>query len=257
MSSTGKTRRLNRMLSPVTGRGVFLPIDQPVTLGPIPGLADLRQDLPRLLLGQPDAIIAHRGLLASDMLESTSAALIMHLSAATALSSRAEVKTLLTGIEDAVHLGADAVSVHVSFGVPEETPMLAAAGQTAARCDQWAIPLLVMAYVAGSQPAREPAKVAHAARVAAELGADLVKVAYTGTVESFASVCSASFVPVLVAGGDKMPWTSVLADVRNAIDAGASGVCIGRNVFQHDEPAAALADLRAAVHIEPRVLADA
>lgn len=256
MSSTGKARRLNKLLSPMTGRGVFLPIDQPVTLGPIPGLSDLRQDLPRLLSGQPDAIIAHRGLIARGLLENSSAALIMHLSAATALSGRAEVKTLLTGIEDAMQLGADAVSVHVSFGLPEETPMLAAAGQIAARCDQWGVPLLVMAYVAGSPPAQEPVKVAHAARVAAELGADLVKVPYTGTMDTFAEVCSASFVPVLVAGGDKVPWERVLADVRDAITAGARGSCIGRNVFQREQPAAALAELRAAVHLPQGVLAD-
>src|SRR5579859_8148177 len=214
MSSTGKVRRLSRLLSPIAGRGVFLPIDQPVTMGPIPGLADLRQDLPRLLSGRPDAVIAHRGLIARGLLENTSAAIVMHLSAATALSGRAEAKTLLTGIEDAVHLGADAVSVHVSFGVPEETLMLAAAGRMAAGCDQWGIPLLVMAYVAGSSPVKEPAKIAHAARVAAELGADIVKVPYTGTIESFATVCAASFVPVLMAGGDKVPWPDVLADVR-------------------------------------------
>jgi DhnA family fructose-bisphosphate aldolase class Ia len=204
----------------------------------------------------PDAIIAHRGLIARGLLENTSAAIIMHLSAATALSGRAEVKTLLTGVEDAMHLGADAVSVHVSFGVPEETPMLAGAGRIAARCDQWGIPLLVMAYVAGLPPTQEPAKVAHAARVAAELGADLVKVPYTGAVESFAAVCSASFVPVLMSGGEKAPWADVLADVRDAMTAGARGVCIGRNVFQREDPAVALAELRAAIHLEPGVLAD-
>lgn len=256
MSSTGKARRLSRLISPVTCRGVFLPIDQAVTLGPIPGLADLRQDIPPLLSGRPDAIIAHRGLIARGLLESAPAALVMHLSAATALSGRAEAKTLLTDVEDAVHLGADAVSVQVSFGVPEETSMLAAAARTAACCDQWGIPLLVMAYVAGSSPVKEPGKVAHAARVAAELGADLVKVPYTGAVASFADVCAASFVPVLVAGGDKAPWTGVLADVRDAITAGARGVCIGRNVFQREDPAAALAELRNVVHFEQGVLAD-
>jgi predicted phospho-2-dehydro-3-deoxyheptonate aldolase len=251
VSFVGKARRLGRLLSPVSGRGVFLPIDQPFTLGPLPGVADMRRDLPLLLAGAPDAVIAHRGLISKGLLGGCSSAIVLHLSAATALSGRADVKTLLTGVEDALHLGVDAVSVHISFGIAEETPMLAAAGLVAASCDDWGVPLLVMAYVVGSPPDREPEKLAHAARVAAELGADIVKIPYTGSAESFADVVSSCFVPVLMAGGTKAPWEDVLTDVRDAISAGARGACIGRNVFQRADPIAALADLRVAVHDEP------
>jgi predicted phospho-2-dehydro-3-deoxyheptonate aldolase len=251
VSNGAKKRRLNRLLSPVTGRGVFLPVDQPLTTGPMPGLADVRRDLPRLLAGAPDAVISHRGLIAQGLLDDSQAAVVLHLSAATALSGHADVKTLLTGVEDALHLGADAVSVHVSFGVAEETSMLAAAGLVAAGCTEWGVPLLVMAYVVGSPAARDPAKVAHAARVCAELGADIVKVPYTGSPESFAAVVSACFVPIVMAGGIKTPWPAVLTEVRDAISAGARGVCIGRNVFQRADPVAALGELRTAVHGQP------
>lgn len=250
VSSPGKTRRLHRLL-PTAGRGVLLPVDQPLTVGPLPGLVDPRRDLPRLLAGRPDAVIAHRGLIAQGLLADSRSAVVQHLSAATTLSHRADAKTLLTGVTDALHLGVDAVSVHISFGDPEEPAMLAAAGRVAACCDEWGLPLLVMAYVAGVAPDREPAKIAHAARVAAEIGADVVKVPYTGCVDSFATVVASCFVPVVVAGGAKGDWSRVLADVSQAVTAGARGVCVGRNVFQHDDPRTALAALRAVVHGEP------
>jgi DhnA family fructose-bisphosphate aldolase class Ia len=233
-----------------------LPLDQPLTIGPMPGLADIQQDLPRLLAGAPDAVISHRGLIEQGLLDDSPSGTVLHLSAATAMSGHADVKMLLTGVEDALHLGVDAVSVHVSFGVAEETSMLAAAGLVAAGCTEWGVPLLVMAYVVGSSPSREPDKVAHAARVSAELGADIVKVPYTGSLESFATVVSSCFVPVVMAGGSKTPWPDVLTDVRDAISAGARGVCIGRNVFQRADPVAALNELRATVHGQPaKVLA--
>jgi DhnA family fructose-bisphosphate aldolase class Ia len=229
---------------------VFLPIDQPFTVGPLPGLADPRRDLPRLLAGRPDAVIAHRGLIAQGLLAEARSAIVQHLSAATVLSHRPDAKTLLTGVTDALRLGVDAVSVHISFGDPDEPAMLAAAGRVAACCDEWGLPLLIMAYVAGVAPDREPAMIAHAARVAAEIGADVVKVPYTGCADSFAAVVASCFVPVVVAGGAKTDWPRVLADVSQAVAAGARGVCVGRNVFQHDDPRAALAALHAVVRGE-------
>jgi predicted phospho-2-dehydro-3-deoxyheptonate aldolase len=261
VSCVGKSRRLRRLLSPITGRGVFLPIDQPLTVGPLPGLADPRSDVPRLLAGRPDAVVAHRGLIAQGLLADSDATIVQHLSAATELSHRATAKTLLTDVEDALRLGADAVSVHISFGDADERSMLAAAGRVAAHCSEWGVPLLVMAYVVDVVPEREPAKIAHAARVAAELGADIVKVPYTGSAASLAEVVSACFVPVIVAGGAKNDWSRVLTDVRAAMAAGARGVCVGRNVFQHDDAVTALAELRAEVHgcpampTEPRLAA--
>jgi DhnA family fructose-bisphosphate aldolase class Ia len=236
------------------GRGVFLPIDQPFTVGPLPGLADPRRDLPGLLAGRPDAVIAHRGLIARGLLADCPSAIVLHLSAATELSHRSAAKTLLTGVTDALHLGVDAVSVHISFGDAEESTMLAGAGRIAARCDEWGLPLLIMAYVVGVAPEREPAKIAHAARVAAEIGADVVKVPYTGCAASFADVVTSCFVPVVVAGGAKTAWPRVLADVSQAVEAGARGVCVGRNVFQHDDPRAALAALHDVVRDLPAEL---
>jgi predicted phospho-2-dehydro-3-deoxyheptonate aldolase len=250
---TGRHRRRRRLFDPHSGRTVLLPIDQPVTLGPLAGLAPLEKHLHRLLNGCPDGIIAHRGVLRHVPAETSHrTSLVMHLSAGTQLSGRGHVKTLAGDVDDAIRAGADAVSVQVTFGVPEESAMLTDLTRISSACTQWGIPLLAMVYVMGVDATREPAKTAHAARVAAELGSDIVKVPYTGSAESFATVVEGCFAPVVVAGGERADsWGEVLQGVEGALAAGAAGVCIGRNVFQHESPERALTDLRALVHGTP------
>jgi DhnA family fructose-bisphosphate aldolase class Ia len=218
-------------------------------MGPIHGLTPLKPTLHRLLAGAPDGVVAHRGALAQIPAELTRrTGLIMHLSAGTALSGRGHVKAVIGAAEDALRVGADAVSVQVTFGVAEELNMLVDLAEVSAACSRWGLPLLTMAYVWGVDPADEPHRIAHAARVAAELGSDIVKVPYTGSPESFATVVQGCFVPVVVAGGDRAEWKELLTTVEAALEVGAAGVCVGRNVFQHENPQAALAELRALVH---------
>ena len=253
MEATGRVRRCNRLFDPVSGRTVLLPIDQPVTMGPIDGLAQLGPTLPGLLAGAPDGVVAHRGALTripADL--SREISLIMHLSAGTSLSGRGHVKTLVGSAEDALRVGAEAVSVQVTFGVAEELDMLADLAEVSAACSRWGLPLLTMIYVRGVDPAEEPRSIAHAARVAAELGSDIVKVPYTGSSESFATVVQGCFAPVIVAGGDRIKWNDLLLTVEDALAVGAAGVCVGRNVFQHEDPEKAMTELRARVHVPAR-----
>ncbi|SCG59293.1 2-amino-3,7-dideoxy-D-threo-hept-6-ulosonate synthase [Micromonospora halophytica] len=250
MEATGRDRRLRRLWGSVSGRTVLMPIDQPVTMGPIAGLDAIDAQLTRLLAGAPNAIIGHRGVLRRVPAEAArSTSVVMHLSAGTALSGRGHVKKLTGDVVEAVQLGADAVSVQVTFGVPEETDMLHDLAQVAAGCSRWGMPLLAMVYVAGIDPAEAPEKIAHGARAAAELGSDIVKVPYTGSADSFATVVAGCFAPVVMAGGEPSDsWEDVLLDVKDALSAGAAGVCIGRKVQQHSAPDEALADLHALVH---------
>lgn len=228
----------------------MLPIDQAVSLGPIRGIANIDRVLPVLLEGEPDAIIAHRGVIRripEKLPERTS--LIMHLSAGTMLSGQGHIKTLTGTVTDAARLGADAVSVQVTFGTPDESAMLADLARIAVECGEWGMPLLAMVYLHGVDVRREPGKVAHGARVAAELGADIVKVPYTGSPESFAQVVEGCFIPVVVAGGEQTGgFEELRATVKGALTAGAAGACVGRAIFQHEDPRRALAEVRAAVH---------
>jgi fructose-bisphosphate aldolase/2-amino-3,7-dideoxy-D-threo-hept-6-ulosonate synthase len=115
--------------------------------------------------------------------------------------------------------------------------MLESAGKIVADCNRWGIPLLVMIYARGKGiDGSDPKAVGHCVRVAEELGADLIKTAYTGDPVSFGKIVRACSVPVLVAGGEKAGDIEALQAIRDAVRAGAAGVCVGRNSFQRDDP---------------------
>ena len=154
-------------------------------------------------------------------------------------------------MEEALRLDADAVSIHVNIGDDNERQMLEDAGRIADDCDRWGMPLLMMLYARGPhiKDSFAPEMVAHCARVGAELGADLVKVSYTGRADTFAHVVRSCGVPVLIAGGERMDSTAdILQMVHDALSAGAAGLSIGRNVFQHPQRRDLVAALRAMVH---------
>jgi fructose-bisphosphate aldolase, class I len=131
------------------------------------------------------------------------------------------------------------VSIHINLGAEDEKEMLRDLGLIARQATEWRMPLLAMMYTRGQKVKNEydAAVVKHAARVGAELGADMVKVPYTGSPESFRQVVEGCFVPVVIAGGEKMETDrDILAMVRGSVDAGGAGASIGRNAFQHHRP---------------------
>lgn len=142
-------------------------------------------------------------------------------------------------VEEALQLGADAVSIQVNLGSDDEKDMLRDFGYVARKTQDWGIPLIAMVYASGPKIKDEydPQVVKHAARAVAELGADIVKVSYTGSVDTFSEVVNGCFVPVVIAGGKKMETDlQILEIVCDSIKAGGAGVSIGRNVFQHRNP---------------------
>jgi predicted phospho-2-dehydro-3-deoxyheptonate aldolase len=167
--------------------------------------------------------------------------LILHLSASTNMGSTSDSKVLVATVEEAIKLGADAVSIHVNLGAESEPRMLSDFGEVSRKCAEWGMPLLVMAYARGPsvKDQFDPDAVAHCARVGMELGADLIKVSYTGDIDSFRNVVKGALAPVLIAGGPKIGSDiDVLNMVHDSIEAGGRGVSIGRNIFQHKNPGA-------------------
>lgn len=236
----GKELRLNRLFRH-GGRLFVVPLDHGVSIGAVGGLKDVGRIVRAVGAGGADAVAVHKGIARQIGPELTSGGceLIVHLSGSTSLSPEPNRKELVTSTEHAIQLGATAVSVHVNLGDPAEHVMLRDLGLVAEECQSWGMPLLAMMYVRDGSRGSEfnPAKLAHAARVAEELGADLVKVNYTGSVESFAEVASAVHLPVIIAGGPKASSvTDLLIAVRDAVRAGASGVAAGRNIFQDEDP---------------------
>jgi class I fructose-bisphosphate aldolase len=177
--------------------------------------------------------------------------LIIHLSASTSLSPHPNAKTMVGSVTDAIKLGADAVSIHVNLGDETEPQMLSDLGALCSEAAEWGMPVLAMMYARGPKIKDEyaPQVVAHCARVGVELGADIVKVNYTGDPESFASVVEGCCVPVVIAGGPKLDSDRDLVQmVHDSIQAGGSGLSVGRNIFQHPSPARIVAALNKVVH---------
>jgi class I fructose-bisphosphate aldolase len=159
-------------------------------------------------------------------------------------------------VEDGIKLGADAVSIHVNLGDENERDMLKDAGRICSRATDWGMPVLAMVYARGPKVGNEydPKMVAHCARVGEELGADVVKVAYSGDPESFERVVDACCIPVVIAGGEKMDNNKdLLKMVYDSLQAGGAGLSIGRNIFQHDDPTLLVHALNMIVHNDAEV----
>ncbi|MBL0699355.1 MAG: class I fructose-bisphosphate aldolase family protein [Desulfosarcina sp.] len=240
MTFLGKQIRMERILNRNTGRTVIVPMDHGLSVGPIPGVIDMKDAVRKVAEGGANAIVEHKGLVkAGHRGEGNDIGLIIHLSGSTSLSPFPNSKSLVCSVEEAVKLGADAVSIHVNIGDDNEKDMLKDFGLVSYEARTWGMPLLAMIYPRGEKIKDEydVQLVKHAARVGDEMGADIVKVSYTGSPESFREVVAGCSVPVVIAGGEKMDSDqAILEMVKGSIDAGGSGVSIGRNVFQHKDP---------------------
>lgn len=248
----GKLIRMERIMNRETGRMVIVPMDHGVTVGPIEGLIDMKNTVNLVASGGANAIVIHKGLVeGGHRRRGKDVGLIIHLSASTALSPFPNAKTLVCSVEEAIKLGADAVSVHINIGNGSEREMLSDLGQVARTAKEWGMPLLAMMYPRGEKIKDEydVQVIKHVARLGAELGADIIKCSYTGSVESFRQVVLGCPVPVVIAGGPKMSSDrDILEMVKGAVEAGGAGVSMGRNIFQHRDPSRMVGAISLLVH---------
>lgn len=253
----GKEIRLDRLFNRNTGRTIIVPLDHGTTVGPIYGLVDMRETIGKVVDGGANAVLMHKGLIRCGHRRSgKDVGLILHLSASTSLSPKPNAKCLVASVEDALKYGADGVSVHVNLGDEAESTMLHDLGQVASKAAEWGVPVLAMVYARGPKIKDEydPEVVAHCARVGEELGADVVKVGYTGDPDTFGKVVDACCVPVVIAGGPKLESTRDLVQmVHDSIQAGGAGLSIGRNIFQHEAPHKLVHALKQVVHNDVEV----
>lgn len=248
----GKEIRIERIMDRNTGRTVIVPMDHGFTLGQIEGLLDMTKTISAVSEGGANAIVLHKGLVKrGHRRHGRDIGLIIHLSGSTSLNPDPNDKVLVCTVEEAVALGADAVSIHINLGAPNESKMLEDAARVVRDCNRWGIPLLVMIYPRGKgiDPIA-PATVGHCVRVAEELGADLIKTNYTGDAASWKRIVAACSVPVVIAGGEKAGDLETLQAIRDSVMAGGGGVCVGRNAFQRDDTRAFVEALTRVVHEE-------
>ena len=244
----GKTRRLKRIMQK-DNRVVIVPMDHGVTIGPVKGITDMQTITDQLIDGKVDAILVHKGI--AKHIDIDGSGLIVMLSGASTLGPNPNGKVQVCSVEEALRLGADAVSVHVNIGAQDEDKMLTNLGKVSEECEHYGLPLLAMMYPRGPkiQNEHDVNMVAHAARIGAELGADIIKTNYTGSIENFKVVTESCPIPVVIAGGPKCKSLhEVLQTTHDALKGGAAGISIGRNVFQYDKPTQIAQALAAIVH---------
>ncbi|RKP46030.1 class I fructose-bisphosphate aldolase [Trinickia fusca] len=254
MGYVGRKLRERRILFPESQRGLIVPVDHGLTLGPIAGMQATDDFEGWIGTDHISAVLGHKGLIERlilrDMLH-PSTGVIVHLNGMANLSSDGDTKVMVSNVEAALRLGADAVSIQVNFTADNFAHNFTMLGAVTDAAHAAGLPVLTMLYdkVKSPTPAERIARLSHLVRVVAELGSDAVKLAFPEFESEVPALVArhSRDIRIFFAGGDKASEESLVAMTRAAILSGASGLCIGRNVFQHPRPLALLERLSACV----------
>ncbi|USQ79159.1 3-hydroxy-5-phosphonooxypentane-2,4-dione thiolase [Ornithinimicrobium faecis] len=240
----GMQHRLGRIFNKQSGRTVMLAFDHGYFQGPTSGLE--RVDLNIVpLMPDADALMCTRGIIRSVLPPADAGALVVRASGGASILKDLSDERIAMDMADASRIDASAVAVQVFIGGEQETQSVHNLTRQVDAGLQYGIPVLGVTAV-GKQLARDARYLGLATRIIAELGAQMVKTYYCE--EDFSSVTAACPVPVIMAGGKKLPVIDALTMARKAIDEGAAGVDMGRNIFQRKNPIAMIKAVRAVVH---------
>ena len=247
----GTDARLERIGT--DGKFVVVPMDHGITLGAVQGLKDIESTIDAVTSGGVDAVLTQKGIAPRVHGNKNGKGFIVHLNASTSIGPDSNDKRRTGTVEEAVRAGADAVSYHINVGSKYERDQLADLAKVTDEADRLGIPVLAMAYargvhLEGEDPEHDAENLGHAVRLAEEVGADVVKTAYSGDAESFAHVTSSTSLPVVIAGGARGTDRETIEMVRGAMDAGADGISMGRSIFQHEDPRAISEAVTGVVH---------
>jgi fructose-bisphosphate aldolase/2-amino-3,7-dideoxy-D-threo-hept-6-ulosonate synthase len=243
----GTNSRIERIST--AGRYLVVPMDHGITLGPVTGLRDIESTIDGITSGGADAILTQKGMAPRVHPNKNGAGYIVHLNGSTAVGPDSNDKRTTGSVEEAIRVGADAVSFHINVGSDSEPDQITELGELTERAARFGIPVLAMAYARGPDIDESDAEtLGHAVRLAEELGADVVKTGYSGDAESFEYVVESTRLPVVIAGGSRGTDRETLEMVRGAMDAGAAGVSMGRSIFQHEDPEAITRAVSALIH---------
>ena len=218
----GKSIRMERVMDRNTRKAVIVPLTHGVGMGPIEGIRDIKNSVDTMALAGANAVIMHKGIVAvAHRRSGKDIGLILHLTGTTADGNQ----TLVSNVEEAIEIGADAVSVRIEIGGNDEKAMLTLLGQVARDAWRWGMPLFALMHpVEKKGKGVDLEELMRAARIGAELGADVVRVPYSGSADTFKEVVSACPVPLLALGGEKKAREKdVLEMVKGAMEAGVCG----------------------------------
>jgi len=229
-------------------------MDHSASSFPENGLMDSDSAVDAAIEGGADAIVLHKGPISYHVARTSWGRFVCHSSMSTIHGGqRAQEKVTVSNAKECLSRGAIGISGQVNLGDPAEPEMILRMSNITSEALDEELPVMGMFYPRGPNlraNSSDPTMgVAHAARLAWELGCNVVKVPWTGSEESFRIVTSSVPIPVLVSGGERdVEFSQILQIVEQSINAGGSGVCIGRHVFAAEDPASHIRSLRAIVH---------
>jgi len=239
----GLDNRLSRILKPQTGRTVMLAIDHGYFLGPTSGLEKPGETV-EPLLPYADSLMLTRGVLRQCIPPTTSAPVVLRMSGGTSILSELSNEGLTVAIEDAIRLNVAAITLSIFVGAEGERTTLLNLARLVDEGQKYGLPVLAVTAV-GKEMTRDARYLGLACRIASEIGAHMVKTYFC---DGFEDVVRNTPVPIVIAGGKKLPERDALQMAHNAIQSGACGVDMGRNIFQSDCPVGMIRAVRAVVH---------
>jgi 3-hydroxy-5-phosphonooxypentane-2,4-dione thiolase len=240
----GMQNRLAKIIHPEDGRCLMLAVDHGYFLGPIERLEVPRRAI-NLLLPYADSLMLTRGILRTSVDPKCDVPIVLRVSGATSIIGEDLSKeTITTSIEEAIRLNASCLALSIFVGGKYEHQTLANLAKLVDEGEKYEIPILAVTAV-GKEMGRDARYLGLACRVAAELGAHVVKTYYCDNFEQVVEGCP---VPLIIAGGKKLPEPEALKLAHDAITQGAVGVDMGRNIWQSDWPVAMIKAVQAIVH---------
>jgi 3-hydroxy-5-phosphonooxypentane-2,4-dione thiolase len=239
----GMANRLARIIKPEDGRAVMLAVDHGYFLGPTSGLEEPRRTI-EPLLPYADSIMLTRGVLRTSVDPKFDKPVVLRVSGGTSILKELSNEDITVSIDDCIRLNVSAMALSIFVGSDFEKETLVSLAKLVDEGEKYGIPVLAVTAV-GKDMARDVRYLGLACRIAAELGAHVVK---TYHCDDFAKLIESCPVPVIVAGGKKTPEMEALELTYNAVKGGAVGVDMGRNIFQSDSPVGMIQAVRAIVH---------
>ena len=240
----GMKNRLSKTLNPKTGKTVMLAVDHGYFQGPTTGLKKPAETI-NPLLPYCDSLFITRGILRNCISPNANVPIFLRVSGGPSVLKELSNEEITTSMKEALRLNAVGVGMSIFVGGEHETKTISNLGRLVNEAEEYGMPVLAITAV-GKEMERDARYLGLACRIAAEIGAHMVKTYYCP--EDFDKVVEGCPIPIVIAGGKKTPEKEALQMAYNAISQGAKGVDMGRNIFQSDSPVGMIKAVRAIVH---------
>ncbi len=252
-----KTHRLNHIFRQ-DGKALIVAMDHPSTFGMMEGAEKPGRVIHQVRAGGADAMLTTFGIVTRFADEIGDMGILLRVDGGgSVLAQKRGPTQLIYDVYDALRVGADGVCCMGMPGSMYESETLPYLSELISQCAEWNVPVMAEMLPGGFENPAEmwtPENIGHACRIGAELGVDFIKTTYSGDVESFRSICERVYVPIVVLGGSKSKDPrDLLNNIHEAIQAGANGVAVGRNIWRYPEPDKMTAAIAAIIHEDASV----